>query len=256
MDEARAEVRSFSGEVLRFLERVEHRVATTPSDREAAFRLRFEAYERIGQEIGFQKSNVLDLLYDPLFDDDPNGFTTMTFVDGELAGTVRVNVGFDEHAVLPGLKLYADVLVPILRARQVIAEFTRLAAKLSISSVYPQLAYVIMRPAYMAAEHFDADFAVASPRPEHIPFYRRTFGATMWCQPRVYPGFTAKAACMGSNFRAGRSGIEARYPFYKSTPAEREALFGRREVAPFDFTNALDACDDELVARPELSACA
>ena len=39
---------SFSDRVLRLLERVEHRVATEPADREAAFRLRFEAYQKIG----------------------------------------------------------------------------------------------------------------------------------------------------------------------------------------------------------------
>lgn len=39
--------RSFSDRVLRLLERVEHRVATAPAEREAAFRLRFEAYQKI-----------------------------------------------------------------------------------------------------------------------------------------------------------------------------------------------------------------
>ena len=31
---------------------------------------------------------------------------------------------------------------------------------------------------------------------------------------------------MGANFHANRERIEARYPFYSSTVAEREALFG------------------------------
>jgi hypothetical protein len=258
MSEASRQVLGFSDQVLRFLERVEHRVAKSPWEREAAFQLRFEAYERIGRRIGFQKAGVLDILYDPLFDDDPNGFTTMTFVDGELAGTVRVNVGFDERAVLPGLKVYADAIVPILRARRVIVEFTRLAAKLSISSLFPQLAYVVMRPAYMAAVHFDADFAIASPRAEHIAFYRRTFGGTIWCTPRVYPGFTVKAACMGSNIRAVRSRIETRYPFYKSTPGEREALFGSPEGMPDSIEKAatLTRYGTRLRLVAELSACA
>ena len=258
MGEASGEVQSFSDQVVRFLERVEHRVAVTPSEREAAFRLRCEAYERAGEKTGFQNTGVPDSLYDPLFDDDPHGFTTTTFVDGELAGTVRVNVGFDERAVLVGLKLYADVLVPILRARQVIVEFTRLAAKLSLARVHPQLAYVIMRPAYMAAEHFGADFAIASPRPEHVAFYRRTFGATMWCPPRDYPGFTIKAPCMGSDLRTARTRIEERYPFYKSTPEEREALFGRREPETLrpDSKGETVRCGDGSWGPAELSACA
>ena len=115
--------RSFSDRVLRLLERVEHRVATDPADRRAAFRLRCEAY----QKAGFMKGAIGEI-YDPLYDDDPNGWTTMTFVDGELAGTVRINVGFDEHAVLSALEAFHDVLLPKLRARRVIIEFTRLAA--------------------------------------------------------------------------------------------------------------------------------
>jgi hypothetical protein len=216
---------SFSDRVLRLLERVEHRVAKTPEEREAAFRLRFEAY----QKIGFLQQSDAERLYDPRYDDAPNAWITTTFIDGELAGTVRVNIGTDENAILPGLQVFADVLVPRLSAGQVIAEFTRLAARLLLSRIYPELAYVVMRPAFMAAEHFDADWAVGTPRAEHIAFYRRAFGATLWRSPRDYPGLTAKLACVGSEYRLARQFIELRYPFFKSEPTEREALFGARK---------------------------
>jgi len=65
-----------------------------------------------------------------------------------------------------------------------------------------------------------------------IDFYKRAFGAALWCAPRDYPGLTAKLACMGADYPAVRSAIEARYPFYKSTAAERAALFGARDPAP------------------------
>ena len=81
----------------------------------------------------------------------------------------------------------------------------------------------------MAAEYFDADFAVATPRAEHIAFYRRAFGAVVWRPPRDYPGLTAKFACVGADYRLARQFIELRYPFLKSDPAEREALFGPTE---------------------------
>jgi hypothetical protein len=214
--------RSFSDRVLRLLERVKHRVAKTPADREAAFRLRFEAY----QKIGFLQRSDGDQLHDRRYDDDAHAWITTTLIDGELAGTVRVNIGTGENAVLPGIQVFADVLAPKLSAGQVVAEFTRLAARLSLSSAYPELAYIIMRPAFMAAEHFDADWAVGSPREEHIAFYRRVFGATVWRAPRDYPGLTAKLACVGADYRAARQLIESRYPFFKSDPGERESLFG------------------------------
>jgi len=179
--------RSFSDRVLRLLERVEHRVAKAPAEREAAFRLRSEAYQKNGV---LQRSDG-DRLYDPRYDDAPNAWITTTFIDGELAGTVRVNLGVDEYAILPGLQVFSDILGPKLVARQVIA-----------------------------------DFAIGTPRAEHMAFYRRTFGATPWCPPRDYPGVTAKIACVGADYRFGRIMIESRYPFYKSEPSEREALFG------------------------------
>ncbi len=83
-----------------------------------------------------------------------------------------------------------------------------------------------MRPGYMAANQFDADLAITTPRPEHMAFYRRVFQFVPWCDPRPYPGLTAKFACMGADFHELRARIEARYPFYTSTPTEREALFG------------------------------
>ncbi len=224
MEAVKSEPLSFSDQAFGFLARIEHRVATAASEREAAFRLRAEAYHRAG----ILQSGAIDQLYEPLYDDDPLGWTTMTLFDGELAGTIRVNVGFDEHAVLPSLRAFADVLFPRLRARQVIVEFSCLAASLPLSSACPQLAYVIMRPAYMAAELFGADILVASPRAEQVAFYGRTFGAATWREPRDYPGLAAKLPCMGTEFHATRSRIEARYPFLKSTLAEREALFGRR----------------------------
>jgi hypothetical protein len=219
---------TFSDHVFKFLERVEHRVASNPVDREAAFRLRYDAYRRVG----FLKARPEDKLYDPLYDDDPMAWISMSFVDGELAGTVRVNVGTAENAVLPGLQVFSDILAPRLRARQTVVEFTRLAANISLSSVHPELPYVIMRPGFMAAQHLDADFAVATPREEHIAFYKRAFRAALWCEPRDYPGLTAKLACMGAEYRAVRAAIEARYPFYQSTAAERVALFGARDLVP------------------------
>jgi hypothetical protein len=228
---------SFADRVLRLLQRVEHRIATAPAERDAAFRLRYDAYRRIG----FLARPDGDKLYDPRYDDAPNAWITTTYIDGELAGTVRVNVGADENAILPGLQVFRDVLAPKLSAGQTIAEFTRLAARLSLASVHPELAYVVMRPAFMAAEHFEADFAVGTPRAEHIAFYRRAFGASVWRPPRDYPGLTAKLACVGAEYRRAREFIESRYPFFRSDPAEREALFGPNPCASGAWNRSIRA---------------
>jgi hypothetical protein len=212
----------FSDRVSRLLERIEYRIAKSSAEREAVFRLRYEAYRR--NELLEPRAD--GQLYDERYDNAPNALLTMTFLDGELAGTTRVNLGVGENAVLPSLRVYRDVIEPQLRAGRVLIETTRLAAQLDMSSSHAELAYLIMRPGYMAAEHFDADYAVASPRAEHMAFYRRVLCFVPWCEPRAYPGLTAKFACMGANFHENKKRIEARYPFYHSTVAEREALFG------------------------------
>ncbi len=212
----------FSDRILRFLERVKHHVARTPTEREAVFRLRYDAYIRNG----LIESRADGQLYDENYDDGPNSWITTTFIDGELAGTTRVNLASSVNASLPCLGVFRDVVEPYLSANRVIVELTRTAARLDFSGLYPELPYITLRPAFLAAEHFDADFAVATARAEHLAFFRRIFRFVPWCEFRDYPNVTAKIACLGSDFRAGKARVAARYPFFRSTAAEREALYG------------------------------
>jgi hypothetical protein len=233
---------TFSDRVLKFLERVEHRVASNPTEREAAFRLRYNAY----RSVGFLKPRTDNRLYDPLYDDDPTAWISMSFVDGELAGTVRVNVGNAENAVLPGLQVFSDILAPRLRARQTIVEFTRLAAKISLSNVHPELPYVIMRPGFMAAQHLEADFAVATPREEHIAFYKRAFGAAVWCAPRDYPGLTAKLACMGRVQRRATGHRSALFVLQVHRGRTGSAFWGARSCSRRAFASSARTAADML----------
>jgi hypothetical protein len=141
----------------------------------------------------------------------------------------------------------------MLRSGRTLIEFTRLASDHDLSRIYPQLAYLIVRPGYMALCHFDPDFGVASPRAEHMAFYRRVFQFEPWCPPREYPGMTVKWACAGMDFRAVRESVERRYPFYVSTAAERTALFGPVDIAL--QANGLPPRDFRpLAMRPRLAS--
>ena len=225
MSAAEGALSGFSDRVSRFLERVEYRIAKADCEREAAYRLRHDAYVR--NELMRPRRDRR--LFDKQYDLAANALITMTFVDGELAATSRLNLGIGQDSVLPSMAVYPEAVGPRLRAGQVILETTRLAANIQLSGSNPELAYVAMRPGLMAAVHFDIDLAVASPRLEHMAFYRRVLLFTQWCEPRPYPGLTAKFGCMGADFHEAQARIEARYPFYKSTPREREALFGPRD---------------------------
>jgi hypothetical protein len=225
----------FSDRVLRFLERVEHRVAKTPAEREAAYRLRYEAYIREGRI----EPRADRRLHEERYDDAPNCRIMTTFIEGELAGTTRVHVASDESAVLPSLAAFSDLIAPHLHLGRVMTDFTRTAARLEFSKHFPELPYVILRPAFLASAYFDADFAIAMARAERVAFFRRVFCFAPWCEPRDYPDFMAKVACMGADFRAVHERIEARYPFFRSTAAEREALFGSLGDAAVDLSQAM-----------------
>ncbi len=212
----------FSERILKLLERVDHCIARTPSEKDDIYRLRHEAYVR---------NDLIEpcddgRLYDSRYDDDRQCWITSTYIDGELAATVRVNLGIGPEAVLPSQQVFSDVILPHLKAGRLIADFTRAAARLEASRRYPELPYLALRPGYMALEHFDVDVAIASPRPEHAAFYRRVFQFVPWSEPRSYPNVVPKVMCLGMDFHAVRDRVEARHSFYRSTAAEREALFG------------------------------
>jgi hypothetical protein len=213
----------FSDRVLRLLERVEHRCAETRSEKEAAYRLRYEAYIRQG----LIEPRADGQLYDRGVDDAPNAWITTTFIDGELASTLRIHVAADENGMLPSLAVYPDVIMPHLRLGQVIVDPTRLAARREFASRFPELPYIALRPAWLATEYFEADFAIATIVEQHQAFYRRALGYELWSEPRDYPDFNRKVACMGVDFRAKRERVEARYPFFRSSRAERHALYSR-----------------------------
>jgi len=212
----------FADRVAKMLERVEHRAAICRADREAAYRLRYEAYLREN----LLNQRVDAMLYDEVYDASPNSLTTMTYIDAELASTVRVHVIDHEEAVSPARDVFPDVVTPYLRAHRVIIDPSRLAARADMARRFPELPYFALRPPWMAAHHFNADYIVLSSASGHEPYYRRVYRFQTWSGLRNYPRVTAKVVCMGLDFAAEMERVETRYPCFRSTASEREALFG------------------------------
>src|SRR5437879_2987965 len=114
----------FSDRVLRLLERVEHRCARTADEREAVYRLRYDAYIRHG---------LIDprpdgRLHDEVLDHTSNAWITTTYIDGKLASSVRIHVAADEYSALPSLAAYSDVILPLLQKGRRIVDATRTSA--------------------------------------------------------------------------------------------------------------------------------
>jgi hypothetical protein len=221
------------------LQRVEYRRADTDEDREAIYRLRYDAYLREGT---IQPS--FGRRYSDAHDDDDNAWIVGTHVDGALASSFRVHVANADYPDMPANQVFKDFLEPEIAAGKVIVDPTRFVADPAMTRAYPELSYITVRIGHMAAEHFNADIVLATVRAEHQAFYRRVFGHSVACAPRPYPGLIKPISLMMLDYPAHRAQIIRRYPFFASTAAERASIFGeppatRRRVAAIGDTSAL-----------------
>lgn len=212
---------NFADRVLRLLEKVEHRCAQDDHEKEAIYRLRYEAYRREN----YIEPREDGLLYDPVYDEAPNCWNIGTYIDGELASSLRVHVGLREGDILPDGSVFSDVVAPHLRKGRIIVDPTRFATKFEFSRRFPEMPYLTLRPGWMAGDFFRTNFIISTMRVEHQAYYRRVFGYELWGEPRTYPLVNRKVACMGFDYFAQKDRVERRYPFFKSTDEEHEGLF-------------------------------
>jgi len=215
----------FVDRVLRMLDRVEHRPARTEREKEAIYRLRYDAYRREN----YIEPREDGLLYDPAYDEAPNCWNIGTYIDGELASSLRIHVGRQEGDLLPDGAVFTDIVTPHLRQGRIIIDPTRFATNFEFSRRFPEMPYLTLRPGWMAGAYFHADFIISTMRTEHQAYYTRVFGYELWGEPRAYPRVNRKVACMGFNYFAQKDRVEARYPFFRSTWEELERLFGQSQ---------------------------
>ncbi len=220
---------AFASRIAKLLERVEYRRADSHEDKEAIFRLRYEAYSRER----YIEPNPAGLFTDP-DDERPNAWLIAVFIEGALAGSIRLHIGSRPEHFLPASKVFPDVVAPRLEAGDLIIDCSRMTSRLEFTRVYPALPFLAMRSAFLADEYFGADFITAACRPEYQAIYRRMGDAATWAAPRPYPPLTSKQALMAYECERMRRTMRKMYPFIRSTPGERFALFGRSSNSEAD----------------------
>jgi hypothetical protein len=213
---------TFSDRVAELLDRIDCRPAESPDEREAIFRLRYEAYLREGN-IG---PNFSRSFCDP-YDESENAWLFGLYLDGELASSLRLHVATRQNRDSPSHKVFADLLDPEIDAGKVILDPTRFVTNRYLSRLNPGLTYATVRLAWLAAEHFEADHFLVAVRAEHQAFYRRTFNHRLICQPRSYPLLAKPISLMTAYYPNVASRVHQRYPFFRSTFFERRMLFDR-----------------------------
>ena len=214
--------RSFSARIAQLLARIDCRRADTGEQREAIFRLRYQAYLRDGSIF----PNSSGSFSDP-YDKAGNVYLFGLYIDDELAGSIRIHVGSRECPNFPSLDVFPDILQPELDAGKVIIDPTRFVTDENLARIYRGLPYAVARICGMAAQYFNADHLLAAVRVEHQAFYRRAFNHQVICEPRPYPHLAKPISLMTIHYPTVWPDAVRRYPFYGSTHAQRRMLFER-----------------------------
>lgn len=206
----------------------------TEADRETIYRLRYAAYRGEGAILPREDARFTDV-----YDHDPNAFTFGVTVDGMLAGSIRLHVATGDSPKSPAVDTYGDVLRPLLDAGESFIDPSRFVTNPVVRPVARLLPFAVTRLACMAAEHFHADWMLASVRIEHAAFYRRFCKLKPLTAPRPYPCLTKPLMLLGERNEDIRDSVFTKYPVFSSTVSERAALFATANDQPAN-----------LVARP------
>jgi hypothetical protein len=215
---------NLSDRVSQLLDRIDCKLADTSEQREAIFRLRYRAYMREGAI----SQNSFGTFSDP-YDEKGNGYLFGLYVDGGLASSIRVHVASKEYPDFTSLEVFSDYLQPEIDAGRVVVDTTRFVTDEAFSRLYRALPYATMRVAGMACEYFGADQLLAAVRTEHQAFYRRVFHHHVVCEARPYPGLTKPLSLMTVHYPTLVNQVHQRFPFFRSTLAEQQVLFGRHQ---------------------------
>jgi len=211
---------SFSERVALLLARSDCRLATSGEQREAIIRLHYEAGLRERAISGRPLLSSSDR-----YDETGAVYLFGLYIDDELASSIRLHIGSKEQRQFPSFETFADILQPKLDAGKVIIDSTRFVADQYLSQLNRELPYATLRICILAAQHFNADYMIATASAQHQAFYRRAFNYLPVSQPRPSAYLAPPVRLMMLHYPTASDELYRRYPFFRSNAAERRKLF-------------------------------
>ncbi|QDZ12103.1 N-acyl amino acid synthase FeeM domain-containing protein [Devosia ginsengisoli] len=211
----------FALTLIDLLDRVKYRRVSVEDQLDPIYRLRYEAYRRED----FIPINAQQITRDA-YDEAPNCYAFGVYIDDKLVSSIRLHFATQEQRTSPSLGIWPDVLGGILDNGETYLDPSRFTADRDATLAFPALPYLTLRLGVMASEYFGATYCLSSVRPEHAPFYKRVFGSTQLAGEGHW-GELAFPVCLYATYLpVTLPRIIERYPFFMSTPEEREILFG------------------------------
>ena len=218
------------------MQRVEYRRIDTEQEKEIIFRDRYEAYRRDGSV----EPNETGVFTDRE-DEVANVWMIGVYIDGDLASSIRLHVGWRPEHYIPAANIFPDHIRPLLADGRVVIDSSRQVSRLAYARAYPFLTLLTMTASHMADDHFGADFMLAACKPEYQTAFRRLGGCVEWAPPRPYPPMAKPTALMVYDCAANRASLRARYPFITTAGAVRANLFARSSTSERNFQAELAA---------------
>ncbi|MBR2686332.1 MAG: hypothetical protein IKE42_00660 [Aquamicrobium sp.] len=215
---------TLSEKVFELLNRSEYRRCDKGEDLEDIYRLRYKAF----RSSDMVSDNISHTISDEL-DEVPNCYRFGIYVEQRLVSTMRIHHVTLETPLSPSTKAFGDIIYPMLEAGDTFVCMSRFASDPDWTRVYPQLAYVTLRLAGMACFYFEAPYGLSTVREDHAGFYRRVYYSEQISELRTYPGIQRRVVLFRTDAYANRERYYARFPFFRSTAAERRMLFAPPE---------------------------
>lgn len=212
----------FAGALLDILDKVSYARVDPGVIDDPIYKLRYRAYTREG----FMDHNPEEICIDDL-DSAPNAMSFGIYIDGQLVSSIRLHHLTATHRRSPSMKVFPDVLGPMLDSGLTFIDPSRFTADHEASLAYPALPFLTLRIAAMASVQFQADQCLALVRTEHGAFYKRVFGSERLSEERTYPDLHFPVALFSASVDSIRSRVAQRFPFFLSTQAERQQLFSQ-----------------------------
>ncbi len=173
----------FNERLRAFTQEIEYREAVIDTERENIYKLRYVSYQRAGM----LQPGAPEYFKDS-YDQTENGKTFGLYLESRLAASIRVHIASQRLPIAPALTVYSDYLQPLLDKSKIIVDPTRHVVDATERRRFPKLPYATVRVAWMACEHYGADYVLATIHKAHQAFYWRIFGRTMASEARLYPG--------------------------------------------------------------------
>lgn len=202
------------------LDRVQYRRVSPDEQFDPVYALRYAAYRREN----FIPINSQEITRDA-YDDAANCYCFGVYIDDVLVSSIRLHIATADDPTSPSRAIWPEILGGIIEGGSTYIDPSRFTADRDASLAFPALPYLTLRIGVMASQYFGATYCLSSVRPEHAAFYKRVFGSTQLAG-EGYWGELAFPVCLYATYLpVTLPRILERYPFFMSTPEERENLF-------------------------------